>query len=254
MSGSSLDAEYGPDLDYVLPIDHVVTSCNFTTLSDFVCISVCPWYTGLVYRPSLKAVGYHTAGGDHGIDLHVHCPTQAELRCDRRGSQVRCRSEEQLRLEGISMYRRILAALDGSALAEQALSTAITLAEQLDSELFLLRVVIPLPISYRAGAASAAVIEAAERDAVLEAADYLDVVAEGIREKGFAVQVATRLGNPSKAIVEFVERNQIDLLVMCTRGQTGPTRWLLGSVTDHVVRGSSIPVVVVPARTEDLHQ
>ncbi len=148
------------------------------------------------------------------------------------------------------MYGRILATLDGSNLAEQALSTALALVEQFESELFLLRVVLPLPISYRAGAASAAAIEAAEKDAVLEVADYLEGIAAGIREKGLAVQVATRLGNPPKAIVEFAQQNQIDLLVMCTRGQTGPARWLLGSVTDHVVRGSSIPVVVVPARID----
>ena len=150
------------------------------------------------------------------------------------------------------MYKRILITLDGSAIAEQALSTALALAKQFHSELFLFRVVIPLPISYRAGPASTAAIEAAQRESVLEAADYLDGIATGIREKGLAVQVATRLGNPSKAIIEFVQHNQIDLLVMCTRGQTGPARWLLGSVTDHVVRGSSVPVVVVPARTEGL--
>jgi nucleotide-binding universal stress UspA family protein len=151
------------------------------------------------------------------------------------------------------MYRRILTTLDGSALAEQALPTALSLVEQFGSELFLLRVVMPLPTSYRAGAASAAVIEAAEKDAVQEAGGYLDSIASGIREKGLAVQVAAHFGNPSKAIIEYVQQNQIDLLVMCTRGQTGPARWLLGSVTDHVVRGSSIPVVVVPAQTEDLH-
>ena len=150
------------------------------------------------------------------------------------------------------MYRRILTTLDGSALAEQALPTALSLVEQFESELFLLRVVIPLPTSYRAGAASAAVIEAAEREAVQEAGGYLDGIAAGIREKGLAVQVAARFGNPSKAIIEYVQQNQIDLLVMCTRGQAGPARWLLGSVTDHVVRGSSIPVVVVPARTQGL--
>jgi nucleotide-binding universal stress UspA family protein len=146
------------------------------------------------------------------------------------------------------MYGRILATLDGSDLAEQALSTALTFVEQFESELLLLRVVMPLPKSYRAGAASVAAIEAAERDAVQKAADYLEGIAAGIREKGLAVQVAARFGNPPKAIVEFVQRNQIDLLVMCTRGQTGPARWLLGSVTDHVVRDSSVPVVVVPAR------
>jgi nucleotide-binding universal stress UspA family protein len=150
------------------------------------------------------------------------------------------------------MYRRILTTLDGSAQAEQALSTAVTLAEQFESELVLLRVVMPLPKSYRAGATSAADIEAAERDAVQEAIGYLDGIAAGVQEKGLSVQVAARFGNPSKAIIEFVRKNQIDLLVMCTRGQTGPARWLLGSVTDHVVRGSSIPVVVVPARTEGL--
>jgi nucleotide-binding universal stress UspA family protein len=148
------------------------------------------------------------------------------------------------------MYRRILVTLDGSDLAEQALPTALALAKQFDSELFLLRVVIPLPKSYRAGAASVAAIDAAERDAVLEAANYLEGIAAGIREKGLAVQVAARLGNPPQAIVEFSQRSQIDLLVMCTRGQTGPARWLLGSVTDHVVRGSAIPVVVVPAWIE----
>jgi nucleotide-binding universal stress UspA family protein len=148
------------------------------------------------------------------------------------------------------MYKRILATLDGSDMAEQALPTALTLAEQFSSELFLLRVVVPLPVSYRAGAASAAEIEAAETDAIQEAARYLEGVAADLREKGATVQVATRLGNPAKAILEFAQGNQIDLLVMCTRGQTGPARWLLGSVTDHVVRGSSVPVVVIPAHTE----
>jgi nucleotide-binding universal stress UspA family protein len=150
------------------------------------------------------------------------------------------------------MYRRILATFDGSALAEQALPTALALVEQLQSELFLLRVVVPLPVSYRAGSATAAAIEAAERDATLEAAAYLDGIAAGIREKGLAVQVAARIGNPSKAILKFVEKKEIDLLVMCTRGQTGPARWLLGSVVDHVVRTSPIPVVVVPARMEEV--
>jgi nucleotide-binding universal stress UspA family protein len=38
------------------------------------------------------------------------------------------------------------------------------------------------------------------------------------------------------------------LLIMSTRGETGLTRWLLGSVTDHVIRGVSIPIWVIPAR------
>jgi nucleotide-binding universal stress UspA family protein len=148
------------------------------------------------------------------------------------------------------MVSRILITLDGSDLAEQALPTALSLARQLGSELFLLRVVMPLPKSYRAGVASVAAIEAAENDAVQEASSYLDSLAVGLREQEFSVQVAARFGNPAKVIVDFLQPNEVDLLVMCSRGQTGPARWLLGSVVDHVIRGSSIPVVVVPARME----
>jgi nucleotide-binding universal stress UspA family protein len=150
------------------------------------------------------------------------------------------------------MYKRILITLDGSDIAEQALSTALTLAQQFESNLHLLRVVSPVTKSYRAGAASVAIVEAAEKELLQDAADYLDRVAARIRQNGQQVQVAARFGNPSKAIIEFVERNEIDLLVMCTRGQTGPARWLLGSVVDHVVRVSPIPVVVVPAQMDEM--
>jgi nucleotide-binding universal stress UspA family protein len=103
--------------------------------------------------------------------------------------------------------------------------------------------------SYRAGAAAVDVIEAAERDLAQQAIEYLEETATRLREEGLTVQVATRYGNPPKAIIEVSQRERVDLLVMCTRGQTGPARWLLGSVVDRVIRGSSVPVVVIPART-----
>ena len=152
------------------------------------------------------------------------------------------------------MYRRILVALDGSKMAEQALSPAIDFTERFQAELLLLRVVSPLAKSYRAGAAYLAAVEAAEMAIVNEAADYLDRIATQVREAGLSVSTATGFGNPSKVIVEYVDSNQIDLVVMCTRGQTGPARWLLGSVVDHVVRAASVPVVVVPARAVDTLQ
>lgn len=146
------------------------------------------------------------------------------------------------------MYKRILLTLDGSTLAEQATATALTLTRQFGAELTLLTVVSPLTKSSRAGAASVAAIEAAERALIEEASRYLDRTAARIREEGSAVQVAARFGNPSKSIINFVQENEIDLVVMSTRGQTGAARWLLGSVVDHVVRSSAVPVVVVPAR------
>jgi nucleotide-binding universal stress UspA family protein len=39
----------------------------------------------------------------------------------------------------------------------------------------------------------------------------------------------------------------VDLIVMSTRGQSGLSRWLMGSVADRVVRGATIPVLLVRA-------
>ena len=146
------------------------------------------------------------------------------------------------------MFKRILVTLDGSPLSEQALEKAVQIAETSQAELTLLRVVTPLLKSYRAGMATVSAIETTEKQLVEMAQTYLDDIAEGIREKGLPVHTVTELGTPYRKIVNYVEEHDIDLVVMSTRGETGLTRWLLGSVTDHVVRGVSIPVLVIPVR------
>jgi nucleotide-binding universal stress UspA family protein len=146
------------------------------------------------------------------------------------------------------MFKRILVTLDGSPLSEQALEKAVQIAETSQAELTLLRVVTPLLKSYRAGMATMSAIETTEKQLVEMAQTYLDDIAAGIREKELSVHTVTELGTPYRKIVNYVEERDIDLVVMSTRGETGLTRWLLGSVTDHVVRGVSIPVLVIPVR------
>jgi nucleotide-binding universal stress UspA family protein len=68
-----------------------------------------------------------------------------------------------------------------------------------------------------------------------------------IEEQGVLVQKVTIDGRPHTAIAEFAESNQVDLIVMSTRGQSGLNRWLMGSVADRVVRGAKIPVLLVRA-------
>ncbi len=150
------------------------------------------------------------------------------------------------------MFKRVLVTLDGSPLSEQALENAVQIAETSQAELTLLRVVTPLLKSYRAGMATVSAIETAEQQLVEMAETYLNGIADRIREKELSVNTVTILGVAYREIVDYVDEHDIDLLVMSTRGETGLTRWLLGSVTDHVVRGVSIPVLVIPARGEPL--
>jgi len=145
------------------------------------------------------------------------------------------------------VFSRIMVALDGSPLAELVLPTAIEAAKLFQAELTLFRVVSPLAKSYSGGSVPLSAIESAERQLLDMAKDYLEEIASGIREKDISVNVVAVLGTPYREIVEHTEKNQIDLLIMSTRGETGLTRWLLGSVTDHVIRGVSIPVWVIPA-------
>ncbi|MBN1313153.1 MAG: universal stress protein [Anaerolineae bacterium] len=144
------------------------------------------------------------------------------------------------------MFKKIMVALDGSSLAEQVIPKAVEAAELCQAELILYRAVSPLAKSYRGRSAPASAIESTERQLLAMAKTYLEEIASGIREKGVSVNTVTVLGTPYQEIVEYAEKNEIDLLIMSTRGETGLTRWLLGSVTDHVIRGVSIPVWIIP--------
>ncbi len=77
------------------------------------------------------------------------------------------------------------------------------------------------------------------------AREYLDRVAASAQELGIPVQMVTIGGRPHYQIIQYAETNQVDLIVMCTRGQSGLSRWLLGSVSDRVVRGANVPVLMV---------
>jgi len=144
------------------------------------------------------------------------------------------------------MYKRILIPLDGSPLAEQALPHAIAHAERFRAELVLLKVLIPLS---RRHSMSEAALQQAEEATDKLATEYLERVAAGAREHDIVVQVFTTEGRPHLEITRFAEANRVDLIVMSTRGQSGISRWLMGSVADRVVRGASVPVLLVRART-----
>lgn len=143
------------------------------------------------------------------------------------------------------MYKRILLPLDGSAMAEQALPYAIAQAERFGAELILLRVVeLIAPMDALVPREAA---RRAEERTKAWTQEYLERVAVGVQERGIPVQMVTVEGHPHTQIVQFAESNQVDLIVICTRGHSGISRWLMGSVADRVVRGAGVPVLLVRA-------
>jgi len=169
----------------------------------------------------------------------------------RRGAApmllVRPRAE---RAAPVELFRHILVPLDGSALAEETLPIAQTLASLSEARLTLLQVIVP----QRAIARPAPVTRVntrhlTEREA--EAAQYLTAVRDRLRTSGPCAETVTVVAEqPAWAILEYAVEHDVDLIAMATHGFGGVKRFMLGSVADKVLRGAPIPVLLTkPADT-----
>jgi nucleotide-binding universal stress UspA family protein len=142
------------------------------------------------------------------------------------------------------MHKRVLLPLDGSTMAEQALPYAVEQAERFRSELILLRAISPMLPGTGLSPLELGWVQEQAGD---WARDYLESVATHVRTRGVPVKVVIIRDPPHEAITHFAETNGVDLIVICSRGQSGPSRWLMGSVADRVVRGATVPVLLVQA-------
>lgn len=152
--------------------------------------------------------------------------------------------------------RHLLLALDGSRLAEQSLSPAIRLARTYGAEVHLVRVVNAsfspyLGPGFDLAPAEPALLAELADQMHEEARGYLDEVATSLRKQGIRVSWEVRAGIPGEEIVRAAETSAADLILMCTHGRSGVRRWVLGSVTDTVLRTGSVPLLVIPARGTD---
>jgi len=55
------------------------------------------------------------------------------------------------------------------------------------------------------------------------------------------------VGNVSDSLVDYVDANEIDLVLIATHGRSGLSRWVRGSIADRVLRSSRAPVLMVRA-------
>jgi nucleotide-binding universal stress UspA family protein len=134
---------------------------------------------------------------------------------------------------------KILVPLDGSALAESALKTAVALADTAGAALLLLR-------AAEAPALAVGDQTDAQVKVVREAEEYLDLVKRRLStETKVSVNTSVWYGHPPEAIAEAAHFNGVDLVVMTTHGRSGLGRILLGSVAESVIRSTATPILVL---------
>jgi nucleotide-binding universal stress UspA family protein len=145
------------------------------------------------------------------------------------------------------MFKKILVPLDGSELSESALSYVFEITRDYSSlEVVLMRIREPLDpnVIGTLDAKIAVELDEAYRD---EASHYLDKIVENLKEKGITARVEVLAGNPAEEILKYSQKNDIDLIIMSTRGRSGISRLVFGSVAEKVIRGSTIPVLIKPS-------
>ena len=143
----------------------------------------------------------------------------------------------------MKQYKHILVPLDGSELAELALVDAFSLAHLNGAEITLLQVISPF--DYMVGDAAPMVftdeLVKAHQDAALH---YLEEITGREECRNLRVHLAIEIGTPAETIIDYAQREPVDLIVMATHGRSGLRRWVYGSVADKVVRGASVPVLL----------
>ena len=152
---------------------------------------------------------------------------------------------------GVRPWKRILAPLDGLALAEQVLPLAIELASRARAELMLLHVAVPL-IDYVPGLSpfSRPIPPSIAFPELLreQAQQQLAATINRFGTHDVVITPVVLFGYPAEAIVDAAIDYQTDLIVMATHGYSGLRRWALGSVADKVLHASPVPLLLVRAR------
>lgn len=148
----------------------------------------------------------------------------------------------------MSAYTRILVPTDGSDAGATAIDRSLDLARTVDASVDFLAV--------REDPVDVPDLETATLEELRTPIDdaigaVLDRGVDRADELGVEVNRADRRGHPYRAILEYAEERNIDLVVMGTHGWTGPDDVRLGSTTERVIARSSIPVLAVPGSTDD---
>ena len=132
-----------------------------------------------------------------------------------------------------------MVATDGSELVKRAVDLAIEIAKLSEAKLYAVYVI-------ELGGHHSKNHPRAEGK---EATAYVEKIG---RVANVEVESIILEGNPANEIIDFAEKNDIDLIVMGTQGKTGIQRFLIGSVSENVVRHSERAVLVVRGESADL--
>lgn len=150
--------------------------------------------------------------------------------------------------------KRILVPTDFSEVADCALATAVQLAERSKAEIILLHAieVLVTPDISQVGHKPLPVYPF---DSELQIKELQGAISEHMMEmvkeySMVSISPIVRVGNPYGSITQSLNENDVDLIVMGSKGMAGLPEHLLGSNAERVVRHATCPVLTIKAPTD----
>lgn len=148
------------------------------------------------------------------------------------------------------MYDAVLFPTDGSDESLQALDHALSVANTYGATLHALYVV---DTGSQRGVFDDTAVDLEPTAAALrgEGEQTLERIEQEAKHTGATFVGAVREGSViHRTIRDYADENRVDLIVMATHGRRGLDRWLLGSVTERLVRTADVPVLTVRSMTD----
>jgi nucleotide-binding universal stress UspA family protein len=155
------------------------------------------------------------------------------------------RAQDQAKAEGEALLKKVIVPLDGSPVAEMVLPYVIDLAKKMRLEVVFVR-------AFALPAATADEYQTYTDELIglieAEARDYLAEKVKEMKGKGLQnVSSVVNVGYGAEEIITLARKTPDNFIAMCTHGRSGVKRFVLGSVTDRVVRHSGDPVLIIRA-------
>lgn len=143
------------------------------------------------------------------------------------------------------MFKNILIATDGSALAQKGVDQGLALAKALGAKVLMVTVSEPWTSYVSGEMAISFPVKEYDEQAAANAAKIMAGLIDAATKHGVACETLhVKDKNPAEGIVDSAKAHHCDLIVMSSHGRRGLSRVLLGSQANNVVTHSPVPVLI----------
>jgi len=141
--------------------------------------------------------------------------------------------------------KKILIPIDSADICPKTLELAITFSIKFDTEITVLHIMHDFehgPSPYTVNHARAPELH---NKHIQNATKFLNVIAQLFINAGVQTNEVLISGNVAHEICEYAEKNDCDLIIMCTHSSSATRQFLMGSITNKVLHHATTPVMIV---------